>query len=478
MSITKGSMLISNANAVGAELVNQLGGTGYKPVEWADAINLLGISNDDKASALAGITEGTYTGDERGSIKYSNCNAVGSMLNKKFSTDRGFKPVEWESAISKLTPLAEGTGSGSVASIENGADDVPTKSLVVTISPTLTGFSEVSATQSERNFYPIQIGDDRFVNNGSATHSDDNGTLVIVSSTGSASGVYINTSDILCEVRNVLKWCYDRDISRTISFDVVASVDNVSLRVTSGSNTLFTVGTTPTRVSHVSTSNNFSLYTVNTPATLHIRNFQIELGSIAHDYEPYVAPTTYTANLGRTIYGGTADIVNGGGQELVKKITVSSFSGSWGAVTNGYAYYISNADTTHSTSVVNPIMMQANQLFTYGSVGRNSAPTWQYGGNDGGTTVHTFILPSEYDTLTKANNFLASLQTPLEVTLTLATPTDFTFTGQEVPTRLGYNAFWSDEGDTEVTYRKDPDIPDPPVQLLNMNNENNENNDN
>ena len=31
----------------------------------------------------------------------------------------------------------------------------------------------------------------------------------------------------------------------------------------------------------------------------------------------------------------------------------------------------------------------------------------------------------------------------------------FTFEGQEIPTRLGYNAFWSDQGDTEVTYRAD-----------------------
>ena len=32
---------------------------------------------------------------------------------------------------------------------------------------------------------------------------------------------------------------------------------------------------------------------------------------------------------------------------------------------------------------------------------------------------------------------------------------DFTFTGQEINTRLGYNAFWSEQGDTEVTYRAD-----------------------
>ena len=33
--------------------------------------------------------------------------------------------------------------------------------------------------------------------------------------------------------------------------------------------------------------------------------------------------------------------------------------------------------------------------------------------------------------------------------------TDFTFTGQEIDTMLGYNAFWSEQGDTEVTYRAD-----------------------
>ena len=352
-STTRGSILISTANDIGEALVEKLGGVGYSPNEWKEKYNLCGIAPVDSAPALSVLADSAGTGDERGSILIATADAIGAILNKKYNVLRGFKPKEWASACRKMKALEEGSvASSSIASFSDGADDVPTKSLVVTIPPTLTGFSEVSVTQSERNFYPIQIGDDRFVNNGSATHSDDNGTLVIVSSTGSASGVYINTSDILCEVRNVLKWCYDRDISRTISFDVVASVDNVSLRVTSGSNTLFTVGTTPTRVSHVSTSNNFSLYTVNTPATLHIRNFQIELGSTAHDYEPYQTPTQYTASLGRTIYSGQVDIVNGTGTDE-----------------NG---------------------------------------------------------------------------------------NDFTFDGQEINTRLGYNAFWSDSGDTAVEYYKAP----------------------
>jgi hypothetical protein len=88
-----------------------------------------------------------------------------------------------------------------------------------------------------------------------------------------------------------------------------------------------------------------------TPNDIKNVGFQIEVGSTATTYEPYQTPTQYTASLGRTIYGGEVDIVNGVGTDE-----------------NG---------------------------------------------------------------------------------------NDFTFDGQEINTRLGYNAFWSDQGDTEVTYRAD-----------------------
>ena len=41
----------------------------------------------------------------------------------------------------------------------------------------------------------------------------------------------------------------------------------------------------------------------------------LEVGSTATTYEPYETPTQYTASLGRTIYGGTADIVTGEGED-------------------------------------------------------------------------------------------------------------------------------------------------------------------
>ena len=374
-----------------------------------------------------------------------------SVLNKKFGTSTSYAPGTWPDTVNLMGPLPEKTiVSSPIADFNDGADDVPTKSLVVTIPPTLSGVSSVTETQTG-----LQIAD--FENNLNSTSYGC--TIEKLSGGGirfhgTTTQTYLNLTSLFdCEIKSGVSITLSRATARPYRVYVYLKFeDNTTANVIINQNSASVTYTTAKKVVQIRLDASGLTASTEYDETIYV---VLQYGSTAHAYEPYTAPTTYTAQLGRTIYGGTADIVNGEGSEIVKKITVSAFTGTWGAVTNGYAYYISDAETTHNTSVVNPSMMTANQLFTYGSVGRNSAPTWQYGGNDGGATVHTFILPSEYDTLTKANNFLASLQTPLEVTLTLATPTDFSFTGQEIPTMLGYNAFWSDSGDTEVTYRAD-----------------------
>lgn len=355
MSNTKGSMLISNANAVGTELVNQLGGTGYTPAKWADAINLLGISDDDKASALAGITEGTYTGSERGAIKYSNCNAVGAMLNKKFSTNRGFKPVEWESAISKLTPLAEGTVSGAICNIVNGADGVPLKNWIVTLPASLDGYTEVNGVRSGKNLV-----------NGI------NGYTVLANAT---EQMLIGSCEMVANVAYTLSCLMTgTPTARTRNRWAVAKSSNMWDGTAVFGNDFYT---SPTQTFTPSESGiyYFFIWSQGIDVDVSYNNFMLEVGSTATAYEAYETPTTYTAQLGRTIYGGTADVVTGEGEDE-----------------NGNAY-----------------------------------------------------------------NF-----TPI-------TPTPETL--------LGVSNWWSDNGDSTITYRKDPDIPDPPVQLLNMNNNNEDNNE-
>lgn len=397
---------------------------------------------------------------------------ISNVIRKKEGSSALIDPADYPKRINLMGMLEKKIIVPSpICDFTDGSDDVPTDFVKITIPANLDGKSSVSEKQTGRNLFNLDrtegtpdptdiiisprildvtklfkgLRADNYFYAGYASYSISGGVLSVTTSNnlnyGIAFPVRVKGGATYClsailTGANMSVGCYDKDwnfISR-----IFGMVSDASRSFA-----------TPSNAEYITVV--FGSSTLNVEGT--VSNIQLEVGSTSHSYEPYIEPKTYSANLGRTVHGAEVELVSGTGKELVKKITVSSFTGTWGAVTNGYAYYISYADTTHSTSVVNPIMMQANQLFTYGSVGRNSAPTWQYGGNDGGTTVHTFILPSEYDTLTKANNFLSSLETPLEVTLTLATPTDFTFDGQEIDTMLGYNAFWSDDGETSVAYR-------------------------
>ena len=426
MSITKGAMLISNANAVGAELVNKLGGTGYKPVEWADAINLLGISNDDKASALASITEGTYTGDERGSIKYSNCNAVGSMLNKKFSTDRGFKPVEWESAISKLTPLAEGTVSGSVVSFPNGADDVPLKKCEITLPASLDGYSSV-----------------------------------VVSQAGTSYGTFTNGYGI------GLDGLPQATASRVATLTPISINPDITYKVYSATNQKFIIGvlnngTFVRRVAYISSGSNIDT-SGGTDLYVCMYNAQNNKVTVEADkpivFESTETITTHTASLGRTIYGGSVDIVNGEGSEQGYKVVVDGTNLYFAKAGNYYNSYPRTLPT-----LGNPWKLAQSDEISFG-----------YNSNYGGFIFLTVARAEELGLYSaeEVNAYFA--QNPTTIILNLATPTDFTFSPVEINSRLGANTMWSD-GDMSVVYRKDPDIPDPPVQVINMND--NENNDN
>ena len=426
MSITKGAMLISNANAVGAELVNKLGGTGYKPVEWADAINLLGISNDDKASALASITEGTYTGDERGSIKYSNCNAVGSMLNKKFSTDRGFKPVEWESAISKLTPLAEGTVSGSVVSFSNGADEVPLKKCEVSLSASLDGYGSVN-----------------------------------VSTAGTSYGTFTNGYGI------GLDGLPQVTATRVATLNPIPIDPDITYKVYSATNQNFIIGVlnNGTLVRRTAFSPSGSTIDTSGGTDLYVCMYNAQNNKVTvEDDKPIVFEstetiTTHTASLGRTIYGGEVDIVNGVGSEQGYKVVVDGTNIYFSKQGNYYNSYPRPLPT-----LGNPWkLLQSDEI----SFGYNST----YG------FIFLTVARAEELGLYSAEEVNAYFaQNPTTIILNLATPEDFTFDPVPIDSKLGNNTLWSEQGDMSVVYRKDPDIPDPPVQVINMND--NENNDN
>ena len=429
----KGLLSKSIANNISEAIIDKLGGTGYAPTEWSKNINLLGIASADVEEALASITEDASSSD-KGLLSLSIASDMGAILNKKYNTSRGFKPSEVSSAVSMLSPLPEKTASGAIAVIEDGADDVPTKSLVVTIPPTLSGVSAVSETQTGRNLASELL--------------EWNATNRIISPIFLKSGTYTVS--------------FQRSVSPSAIY--IRKGDTIRLGgdayATKYNSAFFTFTADESTYYYVQICRSASSTTwEEAPVT----NVQIEYGSTAHAYEPYQTPETKTADLGRAVYGGSADIIKGEGKEAYKNYVLDNLTWSGGNVQGNWCWYVVLAD--------DGLKLPENSAIFEG-ICDNYVPI-RYNGV--GTTENTIALRSTG--YLYVNNGSNTVQPTGKVTIELATPEDFTFDGQEIPTRLGYNAFWSDQGDTEVTYRADLDLYEAPSMLLEANNTETEGNE-
>ena len=366
-----------------------------------------------------------------GSIKTD----MNNVLNKKFgTTGQDYPPTDWPTDVNLLGELEVKTASGIIASFTDGADDVPLASASFGIVPTggggtpadpvaIMGYSGMTITHMHKNLFDksaVEI--DKYLDTSTGLPAPAINYVV-----SDYIPVFSGVTIFIPASQTARRWFYDKNKTPTTYLN------------NSGNQAYIPSADGYIRVSILKTQ-------------IDIDTYQIEYGSTATTYEDYAAPETISDTFGRTVYGGTREL-DGTLTETVQKYTISSFSGTWGAVTNGYGYYISIAGTTHALASINPSAMLANQTFTYGESGRNTAPVWQYGGNDGASTVHTFILPNEYDTLEKANEWLSNLGTQLEVTLTLATPNTYALDPLAMSSYLGVNNIYCDTGDTSVDYR-------------------------
>lgn len=183
----------------------------------------------------------------------------------------------------------------------------------------------------------------------------------------------------------------------------------------------------------------FKLRSESAYGTTYLNDVSINYPSSVTSYEPYTT----------TVYGGTVDVTDGKMVIKYEKRTISSFTGAWGSVTNGYAVYSTQSGTDHSN--VNSEYMASN-MFKYYSGGSRSAPLFSYGCNDGASTTQTFILPSTITSKNEANAWLANLETPLECTFKLATPITIHLTPQQIQMLVRDNTIWSDADSVEVEY--------------------------
>lgn len=168
--------------------------------------------------------------------------------------------------------------------------------------------------------------------------------------------------------------------------------------------------------------------------------------------------TQYTVSLGRTIYGGEADVVNGTGKEVYRLITFDGtqavLSGNYG--TGGYVQYSCSA-LGIDPDIDKPLYDLQPNLYVDAATGNYRVNSFV----GGGIKRIRFNDVRIGDTITSKDEWNAYLSNnPVTIAYPLATPEDFTFTPitPTPETELGVNNFWADEGDSDVTYRADIDL--------------------
>jgi len=171
---------------------------------------------------------------------------------------------------------------------------------------------------------------------------------------------------------------------------------------------------------------------------------QLELGTTATDYEPYQG-TTYTTSLGRTVYGGTLDVVSGA-------LTVDRAMVDMGSLTWTYSNSFFRTDGITATVKRPP----NNQTKVNAICSAYPIMTWTaISGTDTAIAVDTtgrMIVGNP--NITSLSDFQTAVS-GVQLVYELATPQTYQLTPQQIDLLLGTNHLWSD-GEITVEYGVHP----------------------
>lgn len=165
--------------------------------------------------------------------------------------------------------------------------------------------------------------------------------------------------------------------------------------------------------------------------------------------------TQYIVSLGRTIYGGQVDAVNGTGTYNCARIKFSDLNWTYYTAGTNPIFYANNVPNmkTYSRGAMPNIIIDGYTTRTAHS--RSNLATNMANMECSAIENGPSIAFRNVD-YTSVSAMLADLGNEY-IVYEVETPTDFTFTPitPTPETALGVNNFWADEGDSDVTYRAD-----------------------
>ena len=377
------------------------------------------------------------------------------------------------------TAYVTDSANGSVAHFEDGADNVPMKSLKVNIVPVqsgsgdpspdnvrpISGRDSVNVTRNGRNFCKSAVTATRTNLNGLTATPNGDGSITINGTATATTILYFNlavenganNASQANGTKNLRSGTYRfKELPSGIYLQIYGSdMPNAGTSdarlIKEGRKGSFTVDDTyqynwiRLLVERDTTFNNVVIY----PA--------IYLASDTDDtYDPYNG-NTYNISLASagTVYGGTLDVVSG---ELTVDRKMATIDGSnyalgvlSGVYNNRYCYrntYLGGIIEKNLPSETTKACCNMLKSMSRSNATSASSGIFQYHG-DNDELRFLFPLEDAYSTPDKIYAL------GLECCIPLAIPLTYQLSAQEIKSLLGINNIWSDAGDVDVEYRAD-----------------------
>lgn len=377
---------------------------------------------------------------EDGVVNYENSPDVNRKLFPNLNVC-GKEIAELEDEINGKAPTVFSTTSGSIASFDNGADDMPLKSCVVTIEP----IQEGEGDPSPENVRPIS-GRTGLSLARCGKNLLDKSTYKFLSDSNIVWGAVANNTladgSLMLEAGTYVFSCS----ARANGIYIANQTQNILTKYGATAITFTLSQKTPIKIMiYKSDSSSSELLGM---------NYQLEIGSTATDYEPY-KENTYTVNWeteAGTVYDGTLDVVSG---KLTVDHAKSVLNGSetWAGDSN--EWYTPKHDMARLSDYTSSI--KSDRLKTV-RVASTSNEDWHITGYTKNSSYpnQNWIyvkLTTDISTSQELKNWLS--ENPVEYIYPLAVPTEIQLTPQEIRTLLGENNIWADMGDVSVDYPAD-----------------------
>lgn len=362
------------------------------------------------------------------------------------------------------------TASGSIVTIEDGADGVPVKEMTVNIQPVQDGSGDPSPSnvRSIHGWDGVSIR--RTAKNlcgGEAFKTDLVKAMpnIALDETAKTATFYANATYTESSLFDI-KWKPQTQYTFVIAFSKSSNdATNIRIYYTDGTYTNLgsAYGSYHTKLvqANLSAANK----TISKVAkvyqsgatTLYYDECGVFEGVLTvSDFEPYVGNTyeiEFPSEAG-TVYGGELTVNEDGSGTLTVDKALAVFDGSTDEtitkINNSYA----NRYTINLPSDALSVAISSRDI-AFNWV-RSTSSSYDYVGqliSNKRADLYFPLTDTNLDTIAHVRTYLSSNN--LQVAYPLDTPVTYTLTAPQVKTLLGLNNIWADTGDISVTYRAD-----------------------